>query len=188
MWFVLNYLVLLHCIVDRICGLEVRVPGYRSRGPGSIPGTTRFFEVGLERGPPSLMSTIEELLGRESGGFGRKDPSRWPRGTLYSQKLVLTSLTSGGCSIGIVHSRTQATEFRWVFFFFFFFFCCCIVIILCIKWMPGNSECALYVFTVTTVDIYSLYKWLSSIHLLLYVSLVVSGQFFPNNNYRLIGC
>jgi hypothetical protein len=27
---------------DRPCGLVVRVPDYRSRGPGSIPGTTRF--------------------------------------------------------------------------------------------------------------------------------------------------
>jgi hypothetical protein len=26
--------------------------------------------VGLERGPPSLVSTIEELLGRNSNGFG----------------------------------------------------------------------------------------------------------------------
>jgi hypothetical protein len=30
--------------VDRLCGLEVRVPGYRSIGPGSIPGATRFSE------------------------------------------------------------------------------------------------------------------------------------------------
>jgi hypothetical protein len=30
--------------VDRVCGLAVRVPGYRSRGPGSIPGATRFSE------------------------------------------------------------------------------------------------------------------------------------------------
>jgi hypothetical protein len=28
---------------DRLCGLMVRVPGYRSRGPGSISGATRFF-------------------------------------------------------------------------------------------------------------------------------------------------
>jgi hypothetical protein len=28
-------------IQDRLCGLVVRVPGYRSGGPGSIPGTTR---------------------------------------------------------------------------------------------------------------------------------------------------
>jgi hypothetical protein len=27
---------------DRFCGLVVRVLGYRSGGPGSIPGTTRF--------------------------------------------------------------------------------------------------------------------------------------------------
>jgi hypothetical protein len=30
---------------DRLCGLVVRVPLYRSRGPGSIPGTTRFSEM-----------------------------------------------------------------------------------------------------------------------------------------------
>jgi hypothetical protein len=28
--------------IDRLCGLVVRVLGYRSGGPGSIPGTTRF--------------------------------------------------------------------------------------------------------------------------------------------------
>jgi hypothetical protein len=30
--------------VDCLCGLVIRVPSYRSRGPRSIPGTTRFFE------------------------------------------------------------------------------------------------------------------------------------------------
>jgi hypothetical protein len=35
---------------DRLCGLVVRVLGYRSGGPGSIPGTTRKKRVvGLER-------------------------------------------------------------------------------------------------------------------------------------------
>jgi hypothetical protein len=54
--------------------------------------------VGLERGPLSLVSTIEELLGRKSSGsgleilyYGLKDPSRWPRGTLYPQYLAPTS-------------------------------------------------------------------------------------------------
>jgi hypothetical protein len=28
-------------VCDRLCGLVVRVLGYRSGGPGSIPGTTR---------------------------------------------------------------------------------------------------------------------------------------------------
>jgi hypothetical protein len=27
---------------DRLCGVVVRVPGYRSRDPGSIPGATRI--------------------------------------------------------------------------------------------------------------------------------------------------
>jgi hypothetical protein len=44
---------------------DVRVLGYRSVGPGSIPGTTRKKVVGLERGTPSLVSTIEKLLDRK---------------------------------------------------------------------------------------------------------------------------
>jgi hypothetical protein len=72
-----------------------------------------FWEiVGLKRGPPSLVRTTEELLERKSSGSGlenrdyrRRDPSLWPRGTLYPQKLALTSLTSCGHSVGIVRSR-----------------------------------------------------------------------------------
>jgi hypothetical protein len=30
-------------LMDRLCGLVVKVPGHRFRGPGSIPGATRFF-------------------------------------------------------------------------------------------------------------------------------------------------
>jgi hypothetical protein len=51
--------------MDRLCGLVVRVLGYRSGGPGSIPGTTRKEVVGLERGALSLVSTTEELLDRK---------------------------------------------------------------------------------------------------------------------------
>jgi hypothetical protein len=50
--------------MDRLCGPVIRVPGYRSEGPGSIPGTTPKKIVGLERGPLSLVSTTEELLDR----------------------------------------------------------------------------------------------------------------------------
>jgi hypothetical protein len=52
--------VLTHMYIhrDRLCGLVVRVLGYRSGGPGSIPGTTRKKNmVGLERGALSLVST-----------------------------------------------------------------------------------------------------------------------------------
>jgi hypothetical protein len=84
----------------------VTVPAYRSRGPGSIPGATRFFweGVGLERGTLNFVSKIEELLERKSSGsslevreYGLRDASRWPGGTLYPQKLALTWPTSGGC-------------------------------------------------------------------------------------------
>jgi hypothetical protein len=50
---------------DRLCGLVVRVLGYRSGGPGSIPGITKKNVMGLERGPLSLMGTTEELLDRK---------------------------------------------------------------------------------------------------------------------------
>jgi hypothetical protein len=46
----------------------VRVPGYRSRGPGFDSRRYQIFlvVVGLERGPLSLVSTIEGLLERKS--------------------------------------------------------------------------------------------------------------------------
>jgi hypothetical protein len=68
--------------------------------------------VGLERGPLSPLSTIEELLGRKSGSgleireCGRRDS--------YPEKLALTSRTSGGRSVSIVRSRTEATEFSFL--------------------------------------------------------------------------
>jgi hypothetical protein len=122
-----------------LCGLVVRVPGYRFRGPGfnfrtlqgkkssgsgtgstqpreynwpplwssgqsswlqirrsrvRFPGSTRKKKgVGLERGPLSLVSTTEELLGSNSSGsglesqeYGRRDSPRWSRSTLYPKK------------------------------------------------------------------------------------------------------
>jgi hypothetical protein len=70
--------------------------------------------VGLERGPLSLVRIIEELLEWKSSGSGQEnrincpgDPLRWPRDTLYPQKLTLISSTSGGRSVGIVRLRTK---------------------------------------------------------------------------------
>jgi hypothetical protein len=60
---------------DHFWGVVVRVPGYRFRGPGSIPGAASqiFWVVGLERGLLKLVSTIEELLERKSSGSGLKN-------------------------------------------------------------------------------------------------------------------
>jgi hypothetical protein len=95
-------------------GLVVRVLGYRSGGPGSIPGTTEKKSSGSGTGftqprEYNWGATWQKSSGSclENREYGRRDPSRWPRGTLYLHKLAITSLTSGGRSVGIVHSRTQ---------------------------------------------------------------------------------
>jgi hypothetical protein len=49
--------------------------------------------------------------GLENRDYGRGDPLRCPRDTLYPLKLALTSPTGGSRSVGIVHLRTKATEF-----------------------------------------------------------------------------
>jgi hypothetical protein len=92
----------------------IRIPGYRS---GSRHYQIFWEVVGLERGPLSLVSTIEELLRRNSSGssldnreYGRGDPLRRPRDTLYPQKLALTSPTCGGRLGDIVRLRTKTTE------------------------------------------------------------------------------
>jgi hypothetical protein len=53
-----------------------------------------FWEiVGLDRGPLSLVSTVEELLERKGSGsgleirkYGHRDPSRWLCGTIFADK------------------------------------------------------------------------------------------------------
>jgi hypothetical protein len=70
---------------DRLCGLMVRVPGYRSRGLEFDSRRYQIFceVVGPKRGSLSPVSKIEEPLGRnnsasglENGEYGRGDPLR----------------------------------------------------------------------------------------------------------------
>jgi hypothetical protein len=105
--------------VDRRCGLVVRVPGYRARCSGfNFQRHHILWEgVDLEQGPLSLVSTSEELLGRNNSGsslenreYGHGDLLGWPCYTLYPQKVALSS-TSSNCSAGTVCSQTKATEF-----------------------------------------------------------------------------
>jgi hypothetical protein len=67
------------------------------------------------------VSTTEGLLERKSSGsgleireYGLRDPLCWPRNTLYPQTLALSSPTRSGHSVGIVRSRTKATEFVFI--------------------------------------------------------------------------
>jgi hypothetical protein len=82
--------------------------------------------VGLERGPLSLVSTTEELLGKESSGSDLES-REYAVGIRHAdhvapsirKKLALTSLTSGGCSVGIVRLRIEATEFSFCYLYLF---------------------------------------------------------------------
>jgi hypothetical protein len=58
--------------LDRLCGLVVRVYGYRSRGPGfdSRPYHILWEVGGMERVPLSLVRTTEELLEWKNSGSG----------------------------------------------------------------------------------------------------------------------
>jgi hypothetical protein len=67
-----TYFIKIYISVDRLCGLVVRVPGYRSRGPRFDSRHYQIFweEVGLEQGPLSLVGITEELLELKSSGSG----------------------------------------------------------------------------------------------------------------------
>jgi hypothetical protein len=69
----------------------VRVPGHRSRGPGSIPDATRFSE--------------KEWV------WNGVHSASWVQLSSYLEEKVASPPTSGGRSVGIVRLRTQATEF-----------------------------------------------------------------------------
>jgi hypothetical protein len=101
----------------------VRVLGYRSGGPGSIPGTTRKKVVGLEQGPLNLVSTTEELLDRKVAAPVYKS---WNTAVRIRhadhvapsiRKVGITSPTSDGSSVGIVRSRTQTMEFSFIYIY-----------------------------------------------------------------------
>jgi hypothetical protein len=111
--------------VDHLCGVVVKSSWLQIQRSGFDSRRYQIFweVVGLELGSLSLVSTTEELLGGKSScsgleiwEYGRKNPPRWPCGTLCLQKLALTAPTSGCRSVGIVRSRTQAMEFSLVFY------------------------------------------------------------------------
>jgi hypothetical protein len=60
--------------LDRLCGLVVRVLGYRSRGLGFDSRRYQIFweVVGLERGPLSLVIVTEKLLEWKNSGSGSR--------------------------------------------------------------------------------------------------------------------
>jgi hypothetical protein len=93
-----------------ICRLGPEFQATDPEVPGSIHGATTFPE---KCGSGAGSSQPREYEGASGSDLERREYSRGdpPRDTLYSQKLALTSPTRGGRSVGIVRSRTKATEF-----------------------------------------------------------------------------
>jgi hypothetical protein len=63
--------------------------------------------------PTYLLVPGTYIAGLENRDYGRGDPLRWPRDTLYQLKLALTSSAGCGRSVGIVRLRTKTTEFSF---------------------------------------------------------------------------
>jgi hypothetical protein len=105
--------------MDRLCGLVVRVPGYRTICLGSIPSPTRCSDqkwVWIGVHSASWVQSRSYFKERVAAPVYKTDnmdmgiPYSDHARPLYPQKLVLTSPTSGGRSVGIVRSRTKARE------------------------------------------------------------------------------
>jgi hypothetical protein len=105
---------------DRLCGLVVRVPGYKSRDPGfDSRGYNIFWEVvGLERSPLNLMRITGELLEwKTSGSVSRKSRLTFvgivaltTRHSLFGTNFANTRRSLGR----LVRLRTRATEFSFI--------------------------------------------------------------------------
>jgi hypothetical protein len=54
-------------------------------------------------------------FGLEDREYDRKDPSHWPRDTLYPENLTLTSPTNGGRLVGIVRSPRSLVYDLWYY-------------------------------------------------------------------------
>jgi hypothetical protein len=117
-YFIWNFCVNIHLIwILKLCIPIQRPPLWSSRQSfwlQILRSRVRFL-VGLKRGTLSLVSTIEEQLGRNSNGFGleygRGDLLRWSRDTPLSAKVGTNFAESEDCSVVIVRSQTKAKEF-----------------------------------------------------------------------------
>jgi hypothetical protein len=79
-----------YIFIPHLCGLVIRVSGYRSRGPGYYSRHYQIFweVVGLERGPLSLVSKTEELLEWKSSGSKSRKPRLTSVGIRFADRVT----------------------------------------------------------------------------------------------------
>jgi hypothetical protein len=96
---------------DRLCGLAVRVPGYRSGGIGFDSRRYQIFwqVVGLERGPLSLVSAIEELP-VVLGEVIQYQPKRW-MSRIATGRLLPFQWSTTLSTAHVLCSKTPALAF-----------------------------------------------------------------------------
>jgi hypothetical protein len=78
---------------DRLCGLVVRVLGYRSGGPGSIPGTTRRKKS-------------------SGSGTGSTQPREYNWGATWEKSSGSCLENRGNTAVGIRHADHMAPSIR----------------------------------------------------------------------------
>jgi hypothetical protein len=111
--FLTNIFHLQYNTFDCLCGLVVRVSGYRFRGPGldSRPYQIFWETGGLERGPLSLVITTEVRLRSRKLRLTAVGICCADHVTPSTRKSRHYFTDSGGRSVGIVRLRIKATEF-----------------------------------------------------------------------------
>jgi hypothetical protein len=110
-------------MVDRLCGLVVRVSDYRSGGPGfdsralQEKQSSGVWDGGHSASWVQLRSYFKVIVAApvwkaEDTAVGTRHADLVA--SSVRKKLALTSFTSSGRSVGIVHLRTEAMEFFFI--------------------------------------------------------------------------
>jgi len=109
---------------------------------------------------------------------------------LYLQKLALTSPTGGGRSVGMVRSRTKATEFSFFSLCLYIYMCVCVCV--CVIYLYIYICVCVYFFIyfifVYTCLFSDLFIWLDFIHLIIHLFSYFLFIYLCINLFNILHC